>query len=250
VILLALPYLFSSAALLSLLTLTLLEIVLGIDNIIFISIVSGRLAKKDQQKARQAGLILALFARIIMLSGIKFLMGLNQPLVGMGTIHLSARDLILLFGGLFLIYKSVAEINEKMKGGSPHEVKMKAAASFVQTIFQIVLIDIVFSFDSILTAVGLVDHIEIMIAAVIVSMGIMLVFSGQIGDFVNKHPTVKMLALSFLVLIGIMLAAEAFGMELDKAYIYFAMAFALGVEMLNQRMHRNAKKHAATEKIQ
>ncbi|MES2388995.1 MAG: TerC family protein [Bacteroidota bacterium] len=241
-------YFFTGEAMLSLLTLTLLEIVLGVDNVIFISIVSGRLPVHQQDKARKIGIMLALVARVGLLFGIKFLMGMTQPWFTILGKDFTGRNTILFAGGVFLIYKTVSEIVIKLRG-EPEQMPDSAAeqVGFMSIIFQIVLVDIVFSFDSILTAVGLVQHIEIMITAVIISMGIMYAFSGPIGDFVNNNPTVKMLALCFLVLIGAMLVAEVFIHEMDKSYVYFAMAFALGVEMLNRRVQSNEfrrkKKH-------
>ena len=235
--------LFSAEGLLSLLTLTLLEIVLGIDNVIFISIVSGKLPKEQQGSARQIGILLALAARVGLLLCITFIMGLKHPWLTVAGHPFSGRDVILFCGGGFLVFKTLSEILVKLRGLPEREVTAKDNVSYTGIIFQIVLVDIVFSFDSILTAVGLVQEVEIMIAAVIISMGIMYRFSGPIGDYVNSRPTVKMLALVFLVLIGVLLAAEAFGEELDKSYVYFAMAFAFVVELLNQQVLRNAAKH-------
>jgi predicted tellurium resistance membrane protein TerC len=234
--------LFSASGLASLLTLTVMEVVLGIDNIIFISILSGRLPEENQAKARSIGLALALIIRIILLTIISWIVGSHKPLVHdlFGTgLDISIRDLILLAGGLFLIYKSTMEIHEKLEGRED-DSSSKVKLGVVSAIFQIVLLDIVFSFDSILTAVGLVENPEkdllIMIIAVVISLAIMLMFSKPISDFVNQHPTVKMLALSFLLMIGILLVAEAFHKEIPKGYIYFAMTFSLLVEVLNMKV--------------
>lgn len=231
----------------SLLTLTLMEIVLGIDNIIFISIVAGKLPASEQGKARTIGLMLALIFRIVLLLFISYIVGMTEPLFtidlpfGYGEFAATGRDLILLGGGLFLIAKSTTEIHGKLEGEEDDHTVKKVAASLGQVVFQIILIDIVFSFDSILTAVGLVDHVIIMIVAVIISMGVMLAFSKKISDFVNDRPTIKMLALAFLIMIGFMLVLEALHQHVPKGYIYFAMAFSLGVELLNQRIRKKSE---------
>jgi predicted tellurium resistance membrane protein TerC len=229
----------------SLLTLTLMEIVLGIDNIIFISIVAGKLPQNQQGKARNIGLTLALIFRVLLLLGISWIIGLKTPLFTLNVPFLEAdfgvtgRDLILLAGGLFLIAKSTTEIHHKLEGDElGQEGALQKVQSLGKVIFQIILVDIVFSFDSILTAVGLVDQVLVMVIAVVISMGIMLAFSKYIADFVNKHPTVKMLALSFLIMIGIMLVLEAAHQHVPKGYIYFAMFFSLAVEMLNMRLRK------------
>lgn len=231
----------------SLLTLTVLEIVLGIDNIVFISILSGKLPADQQKKARNLGLGLAMITRILLLLSISYIMKLTSPLFNVaewigienGDWHeklaISGRDLILIIGGLFLIYKSTHEIHNKLEGEEDEEGKTKAQ-SFAGTIVQILLLDIVFSLDSVITAVGMADHIEIMIAAVVIAVGVMLFSSGAISAFVNDHPTVKMLALSFLLLIGVSLLAEGFEQHIPKGYVYFAMAFSVLVEMLNLKM--------------
>jgi len=230
----------------SLLTLTFMEVVLGIDNIIFISIVAGKLPASEQGRARTIGLLLALVFRILLLLSISWIVGLKHPLFtinlpwGADDFGVTGRDIILLAGGLFLIGKSTTEIHHKLEGEDPETVSTKAPHSIGRVIFQIVLVDIVFSFDSILTAVGLVDHVLIMIIAVIISMGIMLAFSKYIADFVNKHPTIKMLALSFLIMIGVMLVLEAAHMHVPKGYIYFSMFFSLVVEMLNMRLRKSS----------
>ncbi len=227
----------------SLLTLTALEIVLGIDNIIFISILAGKLPADQQKKARQWGLGLALVTRVLLLLSITWLMKLQAPLFKMPILNseMSGKDLILLLGGLFLIGKSVFEIHEKLEGDDGHATAGKRMAKFAAVIFQIVLLDIVFSLDSVITAVGMAKHIEVMIAAVVIALVIMLVFAGTISDFVNKHPTLKMLALSFLILIGVTLVGESLDQHIPKGYIYFSMAFAFGVEMLNLKLRSAAK---------
>lgn len=231
----------------SLVTLTFMEIVLGIDNIIFISIVVNRLAKESQARGRTIGLLLALLFRIGLLLSISWIVSLRAALF---TINLpplvsnfavSGRDLILLGGGLFLMYKSTTEIHTKLQGEEEEESAGGGQATMLGVIAQIIVIDIVFSFDSILTAVGLVDNVLVMIAAVIFAMGIMLVFSGAVANFVNKNPTIKMLALSFLIMIGFMLVMEAAHKEIEKGYLYFAMAFSLIVEMLNLRLRKKNK---------
>lgn len=230
--------------------LTIMEIVLGIDNLIFISIVAGRLPAEDQKKARSLGLTIALLVRVALLFTISWLIGLTKPLFGFdydGTHYgLTVKDLILLAGGIFLMWKTVMEIHHKLEGSEEHGStgkKIKLTAS--QAIFQIVLLDIVFSFDSILTAVGVSRHLSVMVLAVIISMVIMLIFSRAVSDFVNRHPTIKMLALSFLLLIGFLLVMEGLPdtlhVDVNKNYIYFAMAFAFIVEMLNIRMRKNGE---------
>jgi predicted tellurium resistance membrane protein TerC len=220
-----------------LLTLTVLEIVLGIDNIVFISILSGKLPVDQQGKARQLGLTLALVTRILLLLSISWVLSLKKPILEVGTFQPSGRDLILLAGGLFLIWKSVHEIHAKLEGEEHAEGGVGGkAVSFTGVIVQILLLDIVFSLDSVITAVGMAKEVGVMIAAVVIAVGFMLLFSGNISRFVEEHPTVKMLALSFLVLIGANLVAEGFHQEINKGYVYFAMAFAVGVEMLNLRV--------------
>lgn len=238
----------------SLITLTVLEIVLGIDNIVFISILTGKLPHNQQDKARKTGISLAMITRIMLLLSINWVMKLKGSLFNLATmvgIHsenlvekldISGRDLILIVGGLFLIYKSTAEIHEKLEGDEHHNKKTKAK-SFSSVIFQILLLDIVFSLDSVITAVGMASHVEVMIAAVVIAVGIMLFASGAVSNFVNNHPTVKMLALSFLLLIGVSLIAEGFENGIPKGYIYFAMAFSILVEMLNLRAKKNTNKH-------
>jgi predicted tellurium resistance membrane protein TerC len=231
----------------SLLTLTLMEIVLGIDNIIFISLLTAKLPEEFQKKARTIGISLALIVRLLLLSLIAYIVHWTQPIAVIMDFELSARDLILLFGGLFLIYKATVEIHDKLEG-SEHEVKTQKLKSFSSVIFQIILLDIVFSFDSILTAVGLVDEIIIMVIAVLISMIIMLVFAGKISGFIHKHPTVKMLALAFLLLIGVLLVAESFHQHVPKGYIYAAISFSLLVEVLNINATKKQKAIALKEK--
>lgn len=231
----------------SLLTLTFMEIVLGIDNIIFISIIVNRLPAEQQARGRTIGLILALLFRIGLLLSISWIVSLKEPLFTVpvpwieGGWGVSGRDLILLAGGLFLIGKSTTEIHTKLQGEEEDEHGSGGRATMQSVVFQIILIDIVFSFDSILTAVGLVDNVMIMILAVILSMGVMLVFSGVVANFVNRNPTIKMLALSFLIMIGVMLVMEAFHKEIEKGYIYFAMFFSLIVEILNMRLRKKTE---------
>ena len=227
-------------SLIALLTLTVLEIVLGIDNIIFISILSGKLPKEQQNKARLTGLSLAMLTRIMLLFSIVWIMKLTLPLFTILTREISGRDLILIGGGLFLIAKSTFEIHDKLEGEEGHKTA-KAAKSFGNVIVQILLLDIVFSLDSVITAVGMANNIMIMIVAVVIAVGVMMVSSKSISNFVEKHPTVKMLALAFLLLIGVSLIAEGLDQHISKGYIYFAMAFSVFVEMLNLRMKAKTK---------
>ena len=227
----------------SLLTLTGLEIVLGIDNVIFISILAGKLPKEQQAKARQLGLMLALVTRILLLFSISWLMSLTKVLFQLPILDvgITGKSLILMLGGLFLIGKSVVEVHEKLEGVDGHSTAGGKTASFRAAIVQILLLDVVFSLDSVITAVGMASHLWIMITAVIVALGVMLAFAGAISDFVNRHPTLKMLALSFLILIGVTLVGEALGQHIPKGYIYFSMFFAFGVEMLNLRLRAKSK---------
>ena len=220
-------------------TLTVLEIVLGIDNIVFISILAGKLRPEERNRARRLGLSLAMFIRIALLLSITWVMGLTEPLFTIGK-EISGRDLILLIGGLFLIAKSTHEIHDKLEGAEGG-ASSKVVASFGAVIVQILLLDIVFSLDSVITAVGMVDHVSIMILAVIVAVGVMLVSAGPISEFVERHPTVKMLALSFLLLIGVSLMAEGFEQHIPKGYIYFAMGFSVFVEMINLRVRKKTQ---------
>ena len=220
------------------LTLTALELVLGIDNVIFISILAGKLRPDQRKKARTMGLGLAMFIRIGLLFTLTWIIRLTAPLFTVLQQEISGRDLILIAGGLFLLAKSTHEIHQKLEGEEGHS-SSRIAPSFVSVIIQILLLDIVFSLDSVITAVGMVDNIGIMITAVVVSVIFMMIFSGPISRFVDRHPTVKMLALSFLLLIGVTLIAEGFDQHISKGYIYFAMAFSVFVEMLNLRLRKS-----------
>jgi predicted tellurium resistance membrane protein TerC len=219
----------------ALLTLTVLEIVLGIDNVIFISILVGRLPTEQRDRGRRIGLGLAMGMRIALLLTITWIIGLTQPAFSLAGRDFSWRDLILIGGGLFLLWKATTEIHESLEGESAHQTEAPSTAGFAGVIAQIVLLDIVFSLDSVLTAVGLVDDVPVMIAAVIIAVGVMLIASGPLSRFVHQHPSVKILALSFLLLIGVTLIADGFGFHIDKAYIYAAMAFSVFVEILNLR---------------
>jgi predicted tellurium resistance membrane protein TerC len=220
--------------LVALLTLSAMEIVLGIDNIVFIAILSGRLPAGQQRAAQRLGLLAALLTRIALLFAISWMLGLTAPLFTLGRTF-SGRDLILLGGGLFLIVKAVMEIHAKIEGGPHARGAPGGHASFAPTIVQIMFLDIVFSLDSVITAIGMVEHVSIMVIAMVIAMLVMMVSMGAISGFVERHPTVKILALAFLLLIGVMLVAEGMGRHIEKGYIYFAMAFALLVELLNMR---------------
>lgn len=230
--------LFTVESLIAFLTLTGLEIVLGIDNIVFIAILTSKLEAKRQDSARRLGLALAMLMRIGLLLAISWIMRLVTPLFTIAGHGISGRDLILLVGGVFLIGKATYEIHERMEGEGEHAEVKKAAVSFGSVIIQIMLLDIVFSLDSVITAVGMVQHVPIMIAAIIAAVGVMMLFSGVVSRFVMRHPTIKMLALAFLLLIGVMLVAEGLGQHFDRNYVYFAMAFSLFVELLNMRSSR------------
>ena len=231
---------------LALLTLTLLEIVLGVDNIIFITIVTNKLPVEQQEKARITGLALALIFRIALLFGISYIIHLTAPLFTIGTFEFSWRDLILSLGGIFLITKSTSEINHKMEeGGREHDTKV--FPSFTKTILQIILLDIIFSFDSILTAVGLTDTILLMIIAVVISMFIMMTFAGKIANVIGRHPSLEILALSFLILIGFMLMLDALHYHVPKGYIYFAVFYSLFVQLLNIRVRKSKAKISINE---
>ncbi|MEW6512732.1 MAG: TerC family protein [Pseudomonadota bacterium] len=222
-------------------TLTALELVLGIDNIIFISILVDKLPKEQREIARRIGLFLAMFMRIALLLLLSWIVGLTAPLFSLFGYDVSGRDLILILGGLFLIWKSTGEVHQLLEGESGGESR-HVASSFTAVILQIMVIDLVFSLDSIITAVGMVSEVAVMIAAVVASVGLMMVFASAIGRFVSEHPTIKMLALSFLVVVGVVLIADGFGHHVPKGYIYFAMAFSVSVEMLNIRMRKKATK--------
>ena len=219
-------------------TLTALEIVLGVDNVVFISILAGKLPPEQREKARRLGLGLAMFVRILLLLSIAWVVKLTAPLFTVLNQEISGRDLILLLGGLFLLGKSTHEMHSQLEGDEGHS-SARVAASFTSVIIQILLLDIIFSLDSVITAVGMADDIAVMIIAVIVAVGFMLVFSGSVSRFVDKHPTVKMLALSFLLLIGVSLVAESLEFHIPKGYIYFAMAFSLFVEVINIRVRKS-----------
>ena len=234
-------WIYDPHAWIALLTLTALEIVLGIDNIVFITILAGRLPPRDQHRARQLGLAAAMISRILLLLSISWIMGLTQPLITIAGNGLSGRDLILLVGGMFLIWKATREIHEKVEDEEDHDTR-PAKVSFAGVILQIMLLDIVFSLDSVITAVGMADDIGVMITAVVVSVCIMMFAARSVGDFVQRHPTVKMLALAFLILIGTNLMAEGWHFHIPKGYVYFAMAFSVFVEMLNLRVSKKKKR--------
>ncbi|MEY3989107.1 MAG: hypothetical protein RI985_188 [Chloroflexota bacterium] len=219
----------------TLFTLALLEIVLGLDNVIFIAILAGRLPQEQQAKARQVGLIMALGSRVLLLLSLSWIMGLIEPLFNVAGRDFSGRDLILLGGGLFLLAKSTMEMHHSLEGHTETQ-KPGAAQSFLGVVTQIAILDIVFSLDSVITAVGLADELVIMVIAIVLAVGVMLLFANSLSAFIEKHPTVKMLALSFLLLIGMSLVAEGLHFHIDKAYIYFAMAFSVFVELLNIRL--------------
>jgi predicted tellurium resistance membrane protein TerC len=225
----------------ALLTLTVLEIVLGVDNIIFISILAGKLPADQQGRARRLGLALAMFMRIALLASIAWIVRLTAPLFEVLGQEISGRDLILILGGLFLIAKSTHEIHDKLEGEEGHS-SATVRSSFTGVIVQILLLDIVFSLDSVITAIGMAEDLWVMIAAVVIAVGVMMLSAGTIGDFVERHPTVKMLALSFLLLIGLALLADGFDRHIPKGYIYFAMGFSVFVEMINLKMHSRKPK--------
>lgn len=232
----------STELIVAFLTLSFLEVILGIDNIIFISIITNKLPQEDQARVRLIGLSLAMVFRILLLLGISWLIGFSAPLFSLFGFDFSGRDLILLAGGLFLLGKSTLEIHHKVEGIEDRPgVPAAKKASMASVLTQIVLLDLVFSFDSILTAIGLTDHIPVMIAAVVTSIVIMMVFAGRISDFINAHPSLQILALSFLMLIGFMLAIEAFHQHVPKGYIYFAVFFSMLVELLNMRRNKKVK---------
>ena len=229
-------------------TLTTLEIVLGVDNIIFISILVGRLPEAQRQRARTLGLAFAMLSRIGLLLSLAWVMTLTAPLFSLPGKAVSGRDLILIGGGLFLLWKSVHEIHNALEGEEPGVQSAAATATFSAVIVQIAIVDIVFSLDSVITAVGMVDQVSIMVAAIVAAVGVMMFAARPIGEFVDQHPTVKMLALSFLILVGVALVAEGWDYHIPKGYIYFAMAFSVGVEMLNLRMRARARAAVALRK--
>ena len=231
--------LLTTEGIVSLLTLTFLEIVLGIDNIVFISITADRLPAADQKKARNLGILLALLVRIGLLFTVSWIIGLKDPFISFGDFDLSFRDLILIIGGLFLLGKSTSEIHAKLEGDD-EEIRQVNVLSLRSAIIQIILLDVVFSLDSILTAVGLVDEILIIIIAILISLGVMLAFATRISNFINQHPAMKLLAVSFLMMIGLVLVVEGLHVHVPKGYIYFAMAFALGIEILNMKIRKKS----------
>jgi len=229
-------WLFNPQALIALLTLTALEIVLGIDNIVFISILAGKLPSDQAPRARRVGLLAAMVTRVLLLLSLTWVIGLTEPIFTIRGFEISGRDLILVAGGLFLLAKSTREIHERLEGEEGHRTVKKQAVSFSGVIIQIALLDIIFSLDSVITAVGMANQLWVMITAVVIAVIIMMFAAGPISDFVNQHPTVKMLALSFLLLIGFSLVVEALHLHIPKGYIYFAMGFSVFVEMLNLRV--------------
>jgi len=224
-----------------LLTLTALEIVLGIDNVVFISILAGNLSPASRTRARRVGMLLAMGMRILLLLSISWIMGLTRPLFVVAGFELTGRSVILISGGLFLMAKSTREVHKKLEGGDEHD-KARKAPSFLSVLIQILLLDIIFSLDSVITAVGMVDHVGVMIAAIVIAVGVMMVFAGAVSRFVERHPTIKMLALSFLLLIGVNLIGEGLGFHIPKGYTYFAMGFSLFVEMLNLKLRKKIKR--------
>jgi len=237
-------WLFDPEIWIGLLTLTTLEIVLGIDNVIFISILSGRLPTRQRSSARRWGLTLAMLMRILMLLCLSWIMGLTRPLFSVSALEVSGRGLILFLGGLFLLAKSTREIHHRLEE-LDDQSRGGRASSFSSVLIQIVLLDVVFSLDSVITAVGMVDQIPVMIAAVMIAVVVMMIFAGPISSFIERHPTLKMLALSFLVLIGVNLIAEAVGFHIPKGYTYFAMGFSFAVELLNLRTQKTKRRSSA-----
>src|SRR5262245_57753453 len=228
-----------------LLTLTALEVVLGIDNIVFISILAGRLPRRSQNKARVWGLGLAMIMRVLLLLSLSWIINLSRPRFSISDFSVSGRALILILGGLFLLAKSTREIHHRIEGENDEHGAGATRASFSGVLVQILLLDLVFSLDSVITAVGMVDEIPVMIVAVVVAVVVMMIFSGIISDFIQRHPTLKMLALSFLLLIGVNLISDGLGFHIPKGYTYFAMGFSLGVEMLNLWVRKRTRSHAA-----
>ena len=233
-------WIFNPEIWIALLTLTALEVVLGIDNIIFITVLAGRLPENERNRGRIIGLAMAMITRILLLLSLTWIMGLTKPLFQLLSYEISGRDIILLIGGLFLLAKSTHEIHANLEG-EEERVETSKAVNFVGVITQIAILDIVFSLDSVITAVGLVNQIPVMVAAIIIAIIVMMVSAKSIGDFVESHPTIKMLALSFLILVGVSLIGEGLDLHIPKGYIYFAMAFSVGVEMLNIKMRSKRK---------
>jgi predicted tellurium resistance membrane protein TerC len=231
---------FTTDGILALITLTFLEVVLGVDNVIFISILSGKLPPAEQSRSRRVGLLAAMVMRILLLISIAWIIKLTAPLVTLFGRDISGRDLILIGGGLFLLGKATLEIHERLEGEEGHS-SARVAPSFTAVIAQIMLLDVVFSLDSVITAVGMADDIAVMVVAVVLAVGIMMFSAEPISAFVNRHPTVKVLALSFLLLIGVSLVGDGLGMHIPKGYIYFAMGFSVFVEMINLRVHRKTR---------
>lgn len=229
-------------------SLVLMEIVLGVDNIIFISILTGRLPAGQQEKARLIGISLALLIRIALLFLLTWLIGLNKPLFSVFQFEFTGRDLIMIAGGLFLIYKSTTEVHQKLEGEEESDAS-KATLTFGAAIVQIILLDLVFSFDSILTAIGLVQNVTVMVFAVVIAMVVMLISANKISEFIHKHPTIKMLALSFLLMIGILLLVEGFHVHVPKGYVYFAIFFSLVVEILNIKVRKRTQPVHLKQKI-
>lgn len=240
---------FSTEIIVSLITLTFLEIILGIDNIVFISIVSGRLPASQQKKARIIGISVAFLGRVLLLLAINWIIGLSKPFFTINDLAVSYRDLILIAGGLFLIGKSTSEIHNRIEGKAEGEHKTKNL-TLRSAIIQILILDLVFSLDSIITAIGLVDNVLVIVIAIVISLATMLLFSKRISDFINKHPAMKILAVSFLIMIGTVLVIEGFHVHVPKGYIYVSMAFALGIEVINMRISRKNKQTTFTNKDQ
>lgn len=234
---------FSTEIIVSLITLTFLEIVLGIDNIVFISIVSGRLPVSQQKKARIIGISVAFLGRILLLMAINWIIGLSKPLFTISDFTISYRDIILIVGGFFLIAKSTSEIHKRIEGKSEGTEKTKKL-TLRSAIIQIILLDVVFSLDSIITAIGLVENVVVIVIAIVISLVVMLVFAKRISDFINNHPAMKILAISFLIMIGTVLVIEGLHVHVPKGYIYVSMAFALGIEVINMRISRKSKRTA------
>jgi predicted tellurium resistance membrane protein TerC len=231
--------------LIAFITLTCLEIVLGIDNVIFIAILAGKLPERQRNIARRLGLAIAVIARVLLLLGISWVILLTQPLFTLGGREFTGKDTVVLVGGLFLLMQATREIHHKVAGHEAAQVAAQAASTLTAMLVQVAFMDIIFSLDSVITAIGMSKHIPVMIAAILASVAVMLAFSGAIVRFVDRHPAIKILALSFLILIGVLLVAEGFHYEIPKGYVYFAMAFSLGVELLQMRAERNVAHHAA-----